>query len=223
MSHRKLIVSLALAMAITGGVASTTSAHSREGNDHHTMVYRAKLKSLNNSGAHGVAKLRLTGDQLDIRIDASGLLPNSVHAQHIHGVGTSECPPPSAAGPDGILSTADGLPFYGGIVTSLTTRGDTSPAAGLTIAIMPVADADGEIHYRRTITLPHNVAANLGAFQIVQHGVDFNHNGAYDFAAGPSELDASLPQEATAPADCGTIDPVAKHHHHDDDRAGHDD
>jgi hypothetical protein len=129
-----------------------------------------------------------------------------VHAQHIHGVGNSECPPPSAAGPDGVLSTADGLPFYGPIVTSLTTRGDTSPSAGLNIEVMPVADATGRVDYRRTITLPNEVASNLSAFQIVQHGVDINHNTQYDFGAGVSELNAAFPQEATAPANCGTIE-----------------
>lgn len=208
-NKKKIVAGLGVAAALTVGWASTTSARSNnERPEGRTTVYRVELNSLNNSGAHGVAKLRLTGDQLNIRIDAKGLLPNSVHAQHIHGVGNSECPPPSAAGADGILSTADGLPFYGPIVTSLTTHGDTSPEAGLTIELMPVANADGEIHYRRTITLPSDVADNLGAFQIVQHGVDFNHNDAYDFGAGPSELDPSLPQEATAPADCGTIDPA---------------
>jgi hypothetical protein len=213
MHHKKVIAAFGVAAAITVGLASTTLAGpSANSAAQRTTVYRVDLKSLNHSGAHGVAKLRLTGDQLDIRIDAEGLLPNSVHAQHIHGIGNSECPPPSAAGADGILSTVDGLPFYGPIVTSLTTHGDTSPAAGLTIEIMPVADATGEIHYRRTITLPHDVADNLAAFQIVQHGVDFNTNGAYDFGAGASELDPNLPQEATAPADCGTIDPVAHSH-----------
>ncbi len=88
----------------------------------------------------------------------------------------------------------------------MTTSGDTSPAAGLTIALMPVADGSGDIRYKRTIELPADVAADLEAFQIVQHGVDFNANSAYDFSAGPSELNAAFPQEATAPANCGTID-----------------
>jgi hypothetical protein len=35
------------------------------------------------------------------------------------------------------------------------------------------------------------------------HGIDTNHNDAYDFSAGKSELDPSLPQEATVPAGCG--------------------
>jgi hypothetical protein len=40
-------------------------------------------------------------------------------------------------------------------------------------------------------------------------GVDLNDNGRYDFkAAGKSELDPSLPQEATIPATCGVINPV---------------
>lgn len=178
-----------------------------------TQVFFSDLESLNSSGASGKAKLRLQGNVLDIHIRARGLAPNLVHAQHIHGIGNSECPPPSAAGADGILSTADGLPFYGPIVTSLTTSGDTSPAAGLTIELMPVADAKGRIDYRRTIVLPDAVAADLSAFQIVQHGVDFNGDGSYDFGAGVSELDSALPQEATAPANCGTIDAHQDHNH----------
>jgi hypothetical protein len=39
--------------------------------------------------------------------------------------------------------------------------------------------------------------------------VDLNGNGVYDFeAAAASELDPSLPQEATIPANCGVINPV---------------
>jgi hypothetical protein len=41
---------------------------------------------------------------------------------------------------------------------------------------------------------------------VVTHGIDVNGNGEYDMAAGPSELDATLPQEATAPASCGIIE-----------------
>ena len=215
------IHAIAAASAIGLLMASAPAASARPAPDSRrvqppaaTHVFSAELNSLNGSGAEGHAMLRLKGNQLDIRINATGLVPNLVHAQHIHGVGNSECPPPSAAGADGILSTAEGLPFYGPIVSSLTTSGDTSPAAGLSIEIMPVADANGEIHYHRSITLPAAVASNLGAFQIVQHGVDFNHNNAYDFGAGPSELDAALPQEATAPADCGTIEPIGHQHGH---------
>ncbi|CAN5874719.1 hypothetical protein BH23ACT10_BH23ACT10_37100 [soil metagenome] len=36
------------------------------------------------------------------------------------------------------------------------------------------------------------------------HGIDINHNGAYDFDAGVS-LSEDLPLEATMPAACGTL------------------
>jgi hypothetical protein len=69
-----------------------------------------------------------------------------------------------------------------------------------------VANSGGFLRYERTFSVPRSVANNLGKKAIVQHGVDLNHN---DFkAAGRSELDPSLPQEATIPANCGVINPV---------------
>lgn len=210
MKKSRIAAAGALLATLSVGSAAVAGAHTdptpRPSTAERTQVFRAELDELNDSGAFGTAHLRLRGNELSIRIRARGLAPNLVHAQHIHGIGNSECPPSAAAGTDGILSTADGLPFYGPIVSSLTTSGDTSPAAGLTIELMPVADARGRIDYRRVITLPAAVAADLDAFQIVQHGVDFNDNDAYDFSAGPSELNEAFPQEATAPANCGTID-----------------
>ena len=43
---------------------------------------------------------------------------------------------------------------------------------------------------------------------IVVHGIDYNHNGIYDNILDRSELDSSLPGEATAPALCGTLVPT---------------
>ncbi len=72
-----------------------------------------------------------------------------------------------------------------------------------------MANSGGFLRYERTFSVRRNVASNLGKKAIVQHGVDLNHNGRYDFkAAGRSELDPSLPQEATIPANCGVINPV---------------
>lgn len=213
MSPKKSLAALGIAAALVAAGVAPASAHGNDnGTQNRTTLYRAQLNSLNNSGATGIAKLRLQGTTLDIRIDASGLVPNLPHAQHIHGLGNSECPTMAAAGGDNLLTTAEGLPFYGPIVSSLTTSGGTSPAQGLSLEIMPVADANGEIHYHRTFQLPADVAANLDGFQIVQHGIDPNDNGKYDFSLGVSELDSTLPQEGTAPADCGTIDPVGHRH-----------
>ena len=43
---------------------------------------------------------------------------------------------------------------------------------------------------------------------IIVHGIDYNHNGIYDNVLDRSELDNSLPGEATAPALCGTLVPT---------------
>jgi hypothetical protein len=110
--------------------------------------------------------------------------------------------------------TIEGLPDYGPINISLTTRGDTSPASGLAVERFPVANKGGKLNYERTFTIgknfPRGVARNLERFQVVVHGIDANDNDKYDFGSlGKSDLDPSLPQEATIPAACG----VTSHEH----------
>src|SRR5215210_40030 len=176
-------------------------------------AFQADLDPLNNSGASGTANLALEGDQLTTDIASEGLAPNLPHAQHLHGFdqAISECPSlASDQNGDGLVNTTEGQPSYGPILTSLTTEGDTSPDSALAVDRFPVANEDGTLTYDRTLGVPMNVADRLGEFAIVQHGVDLNGNGMYDEgAAGPSDLDPSLPQEATIPANCGVIVPVS--------------
>lgn len=136
--------------------------------------------------------------------------PGLVHAQHIHGVGMHACPTIGRdANHDGLIDTSEGAVDYGGIVVSLTTSGDATPASGLAVDRFPVADSHGEYSYGRLLRIgtdiPADVAAHLDRYHIVVHGIDTNHNGAYDFSHGPSDLDPTLPQEATVPAACGLI------------------
>ncbi len=176
-------------------------------------MFQADLAPLNNSGASGTANLALEGDQLTTDIASEGLAPGLPHAQHIHGLeqAMSECPTlANDQDGDGLVNTTEGEPSYGPILTSLTTEGDTSPESGLAVDRFPVANENGSLTYGRTFEVPSNVAERLGDFAIVQHGVDLNGNGVYDEeAAGPSDLDPSLPQEATLPANCGVIVPVS--------------
>ena len=173
--------------------------------------YKAELNSLNRSGAEGHAILEKEGaKEIETEIHTKGLAPKLPHAQHIHGFrkAVSECPTLADSGRDNLITTVEGLPSYGPIQVSLTTRGDTSPKSALAVDRFPVANAKGTVEYERTFSVPANVAKNLGKKAIVQHGVDLNDNGRYDFqAAGKSELDPSLPQEATLPATCGVINP----------------
>ena len=176
-------------------------------------MFQADLAPLNNSGASGTANLALEGDQLTTDIASEGLAPGLPHAQHIHGLeqAMSECPTIlNDQNGDNLVNTTEGEPSYGPILTSLTTEGDTSPESALAVDRFPVANEDGTLSYGRTFGVPTNVADRLEEFAIVQHGVDLNGNGVYDEeAAGPSDLDPSLPQEATIPANCGVIEPVS--------------
>ena len=144
-----------------------------------------------------------------MKIEAKGLVPGQPHAQHIHGSTDGHdfhCPDAGAdKNGDGIVTTAEGLPAYGDINISLTTKGDTSKKSGLDVKRMPVAKKDGTLSYSRTITVSQDVADHIKDLHVVQHGIDPNSNGKYDFGKGKSELDPKLPQEATAPADCGMV------------------
>ena len=202
-------MALLLAAALSLGLASVAFAQGSLVKD--KEKYRAELMPLNGSGASGVAKLVVQGDELKAKIRSRGLAADLPHAQHIHGFeqAVSECPT-LAADEDGdrLVNTVEGLPSYGPILVSFTTRGDTSPDSGLAVDRFPVASPDGNVNYKRTFGIPTDVARGLGRMAIVQHGVDLNGNGRYDFeAAGASELDPNLPQEATIPANCGVIDP----------------
>ena len=184
--------------------------------------YAATLKPIPHSAAAdggsnvtGKASLKLTGRSLAVSVKASGLTPNEPHAMHIHGVfdGVNECPPRSAdvntgdpvdpetpqikGTPDGLISLAEGAPFYGPIQVSFTTTGDTSADSGLTLARFPVASSAGTLSYNRTITVSKRVAKSLDELHIVLHGADL-----------PSDSDhSSLSSlfEATLPVACGTI------------------
>jgi hypothetical protein len=223
---KKLGLALLLAVAMSlslvsvafanGGDRDDRDSHNEQakhvhGNHEHGEHYKAHLKPLNRSGAEGHAMLQKEGTKnIETEIHTKGLAPKLPHAQHIHGFkkAMSECPTLAASGDDNLITTAEGLPSYGPIQVSLTTKGDTSPKSALAVNRFPVANAKGTVEYERTLMVSANVAKNLGKKVIVQHGVDLNDNGRYDFkAAGKSELDPSLPQEATIPATCGVINP----------------
>ncbi|MBW3604559.1 MAG: hypothetical protein KY460_06525 [Actinobacteria bacterium] len=173
----------------------------------HATTYQADLQPLNDSGVTATADLSLADRELEITINAEGLAPGQPHAQHIHGVTgeTSACPGPDAdQDGDGLVSTAEGVPSYGGVLQSLTTEGDTSGDSALAVDRFPVAGDDGSVSYSRTFELPQDVADDLGNLHLVLHGIDLDDSGAYDGDA-VSSLDDSLPLEATIPAACGTL------------------
>lgn len=164
---------------------------------------------LNGSTGSGTAMVSVHGTTIDVTVAAIGLLPNNPHAAHIHFGASArhECPVASDdSNKDGHLNTTEGGPAYGPVVVSLTTTGDTSPASTLAVSRYSTAPG-GKINYSRgSITVSQGVADAIAAGQavVVIHGVDYNGDGKYD-GATKSDLNPSLPTEATDPAICGTL------------------
>jgi hypothetical protein len=177
------------------------------------------LDPLNNSGVSGtgVVSLKVKKNTVDVVIRARGLLADMPHAMHIHWGPTAkhECPTVAQdTNRDHRLNVAEGLPSYGGIRVSLTTKGDTSPASALAVDRFSTAPKGKLVYKRYNIKVDAMTAKAIRAGQavIVIHGLDYNQNGKYDFkGAGASELNAAFPAEATDPAACGVLNHKHKH------------
>lgn len=211
---RKVAVS-AVAVAATIGMATTASAGHDDNPSDRVASYAYDLDAVQddtvaNADATGRTRVKaLPNGKVQVKVEATGLAANLPHAMHLHGVdgdGTDNgCPTAATAGgEDGIVTVLEGAPFYGGILSSLTTTGDTTPASALALDRFAVADEDGRLSYTRTFD-DDSALANAGTVQVVVHGIDINADGAYDFAAGPSSLGAAFPLEATIPVLCGGI------------------
>jgi hypothetical protein len=192
----------------------------------------ADLQPIAGTGLTGFGHAEVEFDQEGVideyEVVARGLLAGAPHAVHIHygEQARHECPTlADDTNGNGILTTGEGIPAYGGIALSLTTSGDTSPASGLAVDRFSTAPG-GLIHYERdgVFETADGVAESIadGEGVVVIHGVDYNGNGKYDFeAAGASDLNPALPAEATNPAMCGVLENDRGHddhgHDHEDD------
>ncbi|MFI8387848.1 hypothetical protein [Streptomyces sp. NPDC085540] len=198
-----VLAAIPAAVALTLGLSGPALAEGGK-------AYQIDLAQLNNSGSSGTVMLTLKGNQLTVQIESKGMVPGQPSAQHLHGSTKGhdfKCPDATDdKDGDGILSNTEATHDYGDINISLTTGGDTKPTSGLDVLRMPVADAQGTIRYKRTIEVGQDVVTHLKDLHVVQHGIDKNKNKKYDFeGAGKSELDPKLPQEATAPTNCGEV------------------
>jgi hypothetical protein len=188
------------ALALSGAPAVAADGH---------QTYQATLGQQNGSSAAGTVTLHVTGDQAHVVLNVSGLPTTFMdapypHVQHIHVGAKGQCPAPGAdTNGDGVISTTEGAPAYGKIGTTLSTSGDTSPAAGLDLT---VAGQGGAYTIDRSVPLNAETRAALqnGTAVVVVHGLD----PATLSAAGQtakSDLVPSLPLAATSPALCGAL------------------
>jgi hypothetical protein len=161
----------------------------------------------------GTATVQLRGSTATITLDTTGLLNGSPHLAHIHGLGTGKCPTAANARLHNghlAISTGDAIRLYGSTLTSFTEWGSTSGAVPTNID-MNRYPASGNIRYRRTMTVSKLVTDLIRDRDavIIVHGIDYDDNHIYDFPAlGVSDLDKTLPGEATAPALCGPLRPA---------------
>ncbi len=171
--------------------------------------YQAQLGALNHASGSGSVMITLNGSQATVTEHFSGLAATFggkpyPHVQHIHIGAMGQCPTTSAdTNGDGVISTTEGAPSYGAIGTTLSTSGDTSPAAGTTLTVAP---SGASTDYHRTITLDAKTLASLkaGTAVVVVHGLD--PTTLSKTAQGEkSDLVPSLPLAATSPALCGTL------------------
>ena len=213
-----------VAAASLGTNASASPAPAGEGAAR-TVTLSAQLDELNSSGASGTATAMVRNQRIrHIEVHAQGLTPDAPHAQHIHygQEALNECPTLAQDdNGDGRVNTVEGLPAYGPVVVSLNTTGDTTPASFLDVTRFPVSEAGAYDYSRDDLKFTRvagtgysggggtakQIADSIrdGEGVLVIHGVDYNGNGMYDFGAGASELDSSLPAEATDPAACGVL------------------
>ena len=195
----------ALAYAGAGAATATGAADERRV---HTS---ARLNTLNNSGGSGHAVVVARHRRLAVHVDANHVVKGQPHAMHIHygNKARNECPTVGKDDTNGDfrIETVEGVPAYGPVRVSLTTRGNTGAKSVLAVNRFPTAP-QGTIHYDRHLKTSKNVARGIrhGEAVVVVHGVDYNGNGKYDFrGGGKSDLDPNLPAEATDPAVCGVL------------------
>ena len=219
------VIAMAAAASLGAGSASAHPQPAGKGAAR-TVALSAQLDQVNDSGASGTATATVRNQRIQhIDVHAEGLSPDAPHAQHIHygQQALNECPTLAQDdNGDGRVNTVEGVPAYGPVVVSLNTTGDTTPASFLDVARFPVSD-NGSYNYSRDDIKFTRVAGTgysggggtakqiadsvrEGEGVLVIHGVDYNGNGTYDFGAGASELDSSLPAEATDPAACGVLE-----------------
>ncbi len=198
-----LLFSPALALGLVALSAGPAMA------DDATGSYGTSLGAINNSGATGEAWVEVDGTTATVTLTASGLAATFngspyPHVQHIHVGAQGTCPDMSAdTNGDGIISTTEGAPSYGGIGTTLSVgNAGKGPETGTDLMAAPSGPT---IQYEETFELNQATQDSLaaGTAVIVVHGLD--PAGQPEAGTSPSDLVPELPLAATSPALCGSL------------------
>lgn len=165
----------------TSSVPATTSAPATSSAPAtaSAQVFTARLDAANRSGVSGEATVAVQGSTLVVEIAARGMVPDQMHAQHIHGFPggrVSTCPPEPPSGI--VMAEPQAEESYGPVLVPLEP--------------FPKADASGNVTYTATIqstsAVPTISVTPLEGREIVLHGL--MTGGTYD---------------KSAPVACGTL------------------
>jgi hypothetical protein len=173
-------------------------------------TYSTNLGQLSGTTGTGSMTVTVEGNQATVNLQVSGLAETFMdapypHVQHIHGGAEGTCPTIDAdENGDGILSTTEGAPFYGGILSTIGTSGDTSAAAGLDLTL---GGQGGNYTVERTFEMNQETqdALKAGTAVMVVHGLDPATSSSEEAFNSESDLSKDLPLGATSPALCGTL------------------
>jgi hypothetical protein len=143
-----------------------------------TSHFAVALRPVNASGVSGTVRLDLTGNVLAIAVHASGLEPDQVHYQHIHGYpgSATACPSAAAAGAGGVITVEQGLAAVGPIALDLQPY--------------PQVTGTGSVDWSQSYPLTSEDLSRLSPLTghvVVMHGLTYQ--GTYDralfIACGP--------------------------------------
>ena len=140
--------------------------------------YDATLTPLNDSGVHATAEVVLSGDELTVSIQATGLEPGKFHPQHIHGFLNPHLMPsvlPTLANADvnqnGTIDDLEGDAKMGNKILYLTNNPDISTQN--TFSDFPVASSKGTENFKNTYDvteiLPFLTPLNIRGIEL--HGM----------------------------------------------------
>ncbi len=178
------------------------------------QFFTTTLTTLNHSGVTGEAIVGFDErtNAITVAISASGLEPNMVHIQHIHGFpdGTEAHTPTLAQDDDGdgFIELGEGLGRYGPILLNLTTDhangtgGDNGHDHSGDLTGFPTAP-DGTIFFVETYQLPDGMLGTdpmVALRELVIHGLTVPEGAG---AGTPGEVDGTAGYKLVLPVASG--------------------
>ena len=179
---RRLLSALAVLLIVAPACGD---AEAEGGGDESSQRFAVDLLPLNGSDAEGRGTLALAGNHLTVDIEASGLEPDQIHEQHLHGLvvaaQAARCPTDSEDGDgDGLVGLGEARSAFGTSVRALEP--------------FPTVGRGGRLDYELTFTVDREQLAPLENRVLVLRG------------ASP----AGETYRPDLPAACGRLRPVGR-------------